>query len=274
MDQSVDLSQAIDIHLHPAPDVAKRKLDDLDAARDASKVGMRAIVLKSHIMPTVGRAYLVNKISENIKVFGGVCLNESVGGVNPGAVKPLSGLGEMAFVWMPTTSAHNDVRRMGGKGIKLSLTPELEEILNIVAERDLVLATGHLSVEESLVLLDQAKSVGIWKAVVNHPMSPVIGAGLEEQKEMAKLAYLEHCFVACMPGHGGLDPMKIAKAIKEIGANNCIIATDLGQAHNPMPVEGMRCFISALLRAGISEGEVDVMVKKNPAKLLGLVHSP
>jgi hypothetical protein len=265
------LSGAIDMHIHTSPDVVKRRLNDIEAAEDARENGMRAIVIKSHVMATVGRAYLVNRIFDGIKIFGGVCLNEAVGGINPAIVRDLSSFEEMAFVWMPTTSAHNDVRRRGGEGIKLKSKPrEIEEILGTIAERGLVLATGHLSVDESLALLDLARSSGVKKAVVNHPMSPVIGASIGEQKELARLAYLEHCYVACMKGHGSLDLKEIARAIKGVGAERCIMATDLGQEDNPSPVDGMLSFISSLLRLGISEKEIEVMVNRNPAKLLGM----
>jgi imidazolonepropionase-like amidohydrolase len=62
----------------------------------------------------------------------------------------------------------------------------------------------------------------------------------------------------------------LVRAIRNVGAEHCIIGTDLGQAFNPTPAEGMRMFIALLLKNGISEREIELMAKVNPAKLLGL----
>ena len=43
-----DLRDAIDLHIHPAPDSFPRLLDDIEVAEDARAKGMRAIVLKGH----------------------------------------------------------------------------------------------------------------------------------------------------------------------------------------------------------------------------------
>ncbi|MDI6754518.1 MAG: hypothetical protein QME78_09010 [Thermodesulfobacteriota bacterium] len=47
-------------------------------------------------------------------------------------------------------------------------------------------------------------------------------------------------------------------------------ACDLGQMHNPVPVEGLRILYMLLLEKGFTEEEIGVMCRKNLAKLLGL----
>ncbi len=216
----------IDTHLHTAPDIKPRILNDVEAANEAKKEGMHAIVIKSHVEPTAGRAKIAEAVS-GFKVIGGICLNSSVGGLNSEAVKAATGLGGK-IVWFPTISAPY-----------ITINYEnTEDIINIIAERDLVLATGHLKPEDIFELLDYAKSANISKIIINHPLTGVVGANIDEQKEMAKYAYLEHCFVACMEKHDNLDPHIIADAIKEVGPERCIMATDFGQVHNPKTCRG------------------------------------
>ena len=43
----------IDMHIHAAPDVRARKLDDLELMEASVQRGVRAIVLKSHNVQTV-----------------------------------------------------------------------------------------------------------------------------------------------------------------------------------------------------------------------------
>ena len=95
----------------------------------------------------------------------------------------------------------------------------------------------------------------------------MVGATVAEQKEMSKYSYLEHCFVACMEKHDNLDPNVIADAIKEVGPERCIMATDFGQAHNPVPVEGMKMFINSMIKRGIKDKYIKKMCVQNPSKL-------
>lgn len=249
----------IDTHVHTKPDIKPRLLTDIEAARAASHEKMRAIVIKSHAEPTVSRAVLAEQ-ETGFKVFGGICLNNNVGGLNCEAVKTTASLGGKV-VWLPTIS-RNDM--------DINLKDNwynLEEILTVIAENDLILATGHLSVEDIFQVLDLAVSMGIEKILINHPLTRVVGATIEEQKEMSRTAFLEHCYVACLPGHDGLDPLRIAEAIKKVGARKCIMATDLGQIHNQEPVTGLKSFIKSMMDSGISGKDIEKMCLTNPYRL-------
>lgn len=253
--KKIKLNGFLDTHIHTAPDIKPRILNDINAAEEAKNEGMRAIVLKSHVEPTAGRAKIAGEISK-FNVIGGVCLNSGVGGLNPEAVKVMAAMGGK-IVWFPTISAPD-----------IDITCErIEEILNIIAEDDLVLGTGHLKPEKIFLLLDHARSVNIRKIIVNHPLTGVVGASIDEQKEMSKYAYLEHCFVACMEKHDNLDPEVIADAIKEIGPERCIMATDFGQTHNPNPVKGMKMFVDFMLEYGLKRSHINKMCIQNPSKL-------
>jgi hypothetical protein len=250
------LKGLMDIHVHTGPDIRYRRLNDYEAALEAKEVGMQAIVLKSHIEPTAGRAQIAHRLT-GFQVFGGVSLNLSVGGLNPEAVKTMAMMGGRV-VWLPTIN-HTEIELIDDK---------LEEILQIVTEYGLVLATGHLSPDQIFQVLDQASSMNIKRLIVNHPLSRVVGASLDEQKDMSRHAYLEHCWVAITPQHDGLDPARIYEAIMEVGAKRCILASDFGQIHNPTPVIGMGMMMENLMDQGVSRKDIDTMCRENPEKLL------
>lgn len=250
------LNNFSDIHIHTSPDIKPRLQTDIEAVFSAKKEKMHSIVLKSHHEPTSGRAIIASEATK-FPVFGGVVLNNSIGGLNPAAVEASAEIGGR-FVWFPTVSYSS----MEMDWVKI------EEILHIVAENDMVIGTGHMKPADIFNLIDRAKSLGIWRIIVNHPLTGVVGATIDEQVEMANYAYLEHCFVACMKMHDNLDPKIIGDSIKEIGAKRCLMATDFGQIHNPLPVNGLKMFISTMFEYGVSLDEISLMCGVNPQKLI------
>ena len=52
----------IDMHIHSAPDIRQRKMNDFELMEAAVKMGVRALVIKSHFVPTMDRANLVNMV--------------------------------------------------------------------------------------------------------------------------------------------------------------------------------------------------------------------
>jgi predicted TIM-barrel fold metal-dependent hydrolase len=109
------------------------------------------------------------------------------------------------------------------------------------------------------------------KLTITHPFTEGAGTILtveQQQALVAKGAYIEHCFNACLAK--GLDPRIMAGAVKTVGAEHCVLSTDLGQATNPAPAEGMRMMIAKMLECGLSEPEVELLVKTNPSRLLNL----
>ena len=274
------LKGSIDMHMHAGPDPrAERRVDALQAAQMASEAGMRAIVLKSHEYPTAPLARIVGKSVPDLRVFGSISLDFEVGGLNTHALKASAKMGAKVL-WMPTLCSDHDMKRRTPpeRGIRICdaqgiLLPVVDEILDIVRTFGMVLATGHVSPGEAFALLDKAKQKGIWKTVATHPLLESIGCHLtiEEQVQVAeKGVFIEHCFADTMPLLGRLDPMKIVEAVKTVGAERCIMSTDLGQIYNPAPAEGMRMAIGTMIACGLSEREVELMVKVNPARLLDL----
>jgi hypothetical protein len=223
-----------------------------------------------------------------IDIYGGITLNNTVGGLNPMAVAVAIENGARV-VWFPTWSAKNDIEK-GGYSHRVAsvygkvpppyltvldaegrLLPEVIEIISSIAKHDVALATGHLSIEESKVLIRSARELGIKRIVFTHALTRMVGASLEEQKEIAAMgAFIEHCFVATMPMHQQLPAEKIAESIKVVGAERCIISSDAVFFWNPTPPKLMRIFIATLAEYGITPEEINWMARHNPGRLLGM----
>ncbi len=274
----VDLSGTIDIHMHTAPDVRPRKLDALEAARQAAARGMRAIVLKSHWTSTTDRAALVQPAANGLRVFGGLALNESVGGFNPAAVEAALRAGAVQ-IWMPTISAAAHRHPRPAHGLTLDdaqghLQPGVEEILRLVAEQDAVLGTGHLSTPEIMRLVPAARAAGVRKLVITHPEHPPVEmpALLQEELRDRHGVLFERCLISTLP-NTDYEPIPfeaLAAMIRRVGEASTILSTDLGQPENPYPVDGLASYIAQLLDAGFTQAAVDCMSRENPARLLGL----
>ena len=272
------LKGSIDMHVHAAPDpLIERRLDAWQLALQAKEAGMKEVVLKSHNYPTAPLANILNQIVYDDLIIGSLCLNEENGGLNPRAVEVSAKLGAK-IIWMPTFSSIVDKKKKGENGgIYIlnkdnRLVPEMKPILEIIKSYDLILATGHISLAEIFIVTDEARRMGI-KVVITHPLTKSFGSPLtieQQQALVAKGAFIEHCFVVTMPFFECLDPMQIVKAITEVGMERCVLSTDFGQVYNPVPVEGMRMMIAAMLKCGLSEREVELLIKINPAQLLDL----
>jgi predicted TIM-barrel fold metal-dependent hydrolase len=241
-------------------------------------MGMRGLVLKSHEYPTHPMAYTASQAVPGISLIGGIALDAEVGGLNPLAVEATARMGGRV-VWMPTFSARADRQHKGLKGgIYLlddqgRLVPEAYAVLEVIKTHDMVLATGHLSTEESLALVAEARNLGIGRIVVTHATTMAFWTGmtLEDMKNLASMgAFIEHCIHVMMPLTNRLPPRELVATITSIGAEHCIVSTDFGQDFHPMPAEGLRMGIATLLQAGMEEVELGMLVKDNPSRLLGL----
>ena len=204
---NADLLQgAIDTHVHSSPDVIPRKLDDIELVEQARAAGMRAVVLKCHHGCTCGRAFLLNRMFPDFRVFGSIVLNDTVGGFNCRAVESALRMGATQ-IWMPTKSAANHQKHLGGRGgftifNGAKLRDDVRTILRQVAEADAILATGHLSPEESRVLIEEARAAGVKRISVTHPEWGVTAMPVEVQRSLAVsgAVFFERCLVSIHPG--------------------------------------------------------------------------
>ena len=273
----INLEGVIDLHVHTAPDVRPRRLDDLALAREAAAAGMRAILLKSHHTLTADRATIVDGLVEGVRVFGGLVLNDAVGGLNPAAVEAALALGAKE-IWMPTQSAANHRRATGvpDGGISIldeegELRPVVSEILSLIALHDVILGTGHRSVQETQRLVPAARAAGVRRILITHPELPIVNMPIAVQQALAGPGvFFERCLVATVFPGSTATLSSIAAAIRQVGPQATVLATDFGQPENPSPVEGMRRYIAGLMDLGFSQGEIDCMTRINPAWLLKL----
>jgi len=281
------MTGSIDMHVHFSPDsLQERRQDALRLAYSARDLGMRAIVLKNREYNTVPLALLVSELVPEVRVFGSLTLDNEVGGINPSAVLAAAKMGAKV-IWMPVLSALNSKAKtertlgfsLAGPGIFIldssgKLIPEVKEIFQIVKEHSIILASGHISPRETFALAEEAQRIGFKKMVVTHALqSQLADAGLtnEEIKQLAKSgAFIEHSFWAWMPTVFRADPKQIVDSVKESGAEGCIMSSDFGQYFHPPAPEGLRLFIATMLRNGLAEKEIELMVKTNPARLLSL----
>jgi Family of unknown function (DUF6282) len=288
---------AIDIHAHLDPDGYGpgnngRSLDVFELAELAKAAGMRGFVIKQHYDQSADSAYLARKLYPDLEIFGGIGTNFATGGLNPQAIRQMADVkgGWGRIVWMPTWDAHHYVINHGNDRPFINvarngeLLPEAKAVIAMVAEVNgktrgsngrVVLATGHNSPEEGLLMVAEGRRLGL-EVVVTHPLLESVGMNLEQmQKAVAMGAYLE--FVS-----GFVRQQETieehAEVIRTIGPEHCIISSDRGQGRGPeghegpamSHVEGLAAAARALREHGFTERELDIMFKENPARLLGL----
>ena len=270
------LQGVVDIHAHADPDVVPRSIDALSLVRLAKQRGLRGLVLKNHYEPTASLAWLARQQTQGIEVFGGIALNRAVGGVNPAAVDRFAAVkGHYGrIVWMPTFDAENQAKGQrpfvpvskDGK-----LLPEVLEVLGIIAKHDLVMATGHSSPAENLLLIREAKRCGVKRLLVTHPLNKAIHMTVGQMKEAAAQgAYLEFVCNGFIGNQAEMSAKEYAAAMRAVGFEHVVLASDFGQAGNPLHPDGLVMAFRALRAEGIPAEAIEIMTKRNPAKLLGL----
>ncbi|MFZ7133341.1 MAG: DUF6282 family protein [Eubacteriales bacterium] len=280
------LEGAVDLHIHAGPSVANRELDAAEMLKLAEEAKYKAFVVKDHYFPTMFSTIISEKHVGNgtVKVFGGLCLNNSMGLFNLNAVDAAYNMGAK-FICMPTLSARQHIEAHKGSHFagaghssieerpvyylndKAQLIPEVKELLAYLATKpDLILYTGHGCAQEVDVLINEAIKVGVKKILVNHPFFNV-GASYEQMSEWSKLgAYIEV--------NAGLFPRFVSfKVLNEVFNNVSLdqiaIDTDSGQKGTGSPVEILRKFVKFLMKDfKISEADICKMIKENPSKLL------
>lgn len=286
------LQGAIDLHVHAGPSVAIRAVDAGDMLKEAVAAGYRAFVVKDHYFPTMMSAILVEKhLGGGTKVFGGIALNNSVGGINVKAVDAAYGMGAK-FVYMPTVSAYQHIEdhkghHFPGSGASAveekpiiyvdergNLCQEAQDVLKYVAQRpDLILATGHGTAREIDVLIAEAVKAGVKKIFVNHPFF-LIGASMEQITKWGKMgAYIE-INAGVFPIFQLSNPVSwdiISQILENVAIEQLVIDSDLGQQGNGSPVGRLYDFLAVLIKdLHVTEGQINKMLKETPAYLLGI----
>lgn len=287
---------AIDLHCHSGPSVMPRYCDHIEAMREASEAGLKAVLLKDHYYSCTPVTTLLNKhFSElGVHMLSGVPLNNSVGGLNVHAVEHGLKLGAK-LVWMPTFSSANHIahhhqdekftekfpqttQRML-QPIPLTvldengrLKEEVKAILDLIAAEDVVLSAGHLNIKEIWPLFEEARKRGVKKLLVNHP-TYVVDATLDDMRELARAGvYMEHSMCMWVPGSKFkfYDDQFLQQVIEAGTVDLTILGSDLGQQGNPSIAEGFRNVIGQLLDLNYSDEDIRKMTSGNASRLMNL----
>jgi hypothetical protein len=287
---------AYDMHVHIAPDTVERRIDDVSLARRCAELGLAGFQLKSHYTSTAERARVVRGVVPGVEVFGAVTLNRAVGGMNPLAVEIAAREGART-VWLPTVDSLNEMtgahelapgakppvwmrlqQELREQGVAIEpvrvvdddgeLLPETRAVLESVKRHGMVLATGHLSRDEIVAVVDAAVELGIETIVVTHPEFPAQDIGIEDQIQLAaKGALLERCFTT--PHTGKVTWERVFETIRATGVEHSVLSTDLGQVFNPPVEDGLPLMADRLLEAGFDDQEIHTMAVTNTRRLAG-----
>jgi hypothetical protein len=289
------LEGAVDLHVHPAPSPLPRRIDAGEAAELAGEAGFDAIVVKSHHHSTVTDVLaLGDRVGGDgpaARVFGGIALNSAVGGLNPHAVDLALKMGGR-IVWFPTIGspqhiahhrAHPDLK-FPKLAVQLQpeepvdvfdsdgqLKPEVDRILESIADADAILASGHMSPASITAVFEAAREKGVRRMLVNHP-NFVIEASYDDARHWVGLgALIEHslCMYDEESSFYHWDLETLLKWIEAVGAEHSTLGSDLGQKANPLPTDSFRKIVTGLLDRGMPERDVRRMVADNPRQLLG-----
>jgi Family of unknown function (DUF6282) len=283
-----------DLHVHVAPDVIARRIDDVSLASRFRDLGLAGFALKSHYVPTAERAAVVRATVPEIRAIGAIALNAAVGGLNPLAVEIAAREGA-GIVWLPTVDALGETagrsppgpnaklpawasmqQELRALGMEIDPVPVIDKrgrpleearaVMEVVARHDLVLATGHLARDEIFAMVDAAVQHGVRLVVVTHPEFPSQNLSVEDQRELAvRGALLERCFTTPHTGKCTWD--RWLETIRAVGPENSFLSSDLGQRNNPPVEDGLALMADRLLAAGFSESEVRMMAVDNTRRL-------
>jgi hypothetical protein len=285
-----------DLHVHVAPDVMRRRITDIELASRYGDYGLSGFVLKSHYASTAERASVVRAAVPGVGVHGAITLNGSVGGMNASAVE-IAALGGAKLVWMPTVDSVNQrtttardpegakppmwaklqadliERGIGSPPVLVAdddgeILPQVHDVLRTIARHDIALATGHLSRDEILKLVDAAVADGVRRIIVTHPEFTSQRLNADDQRELAQRgAVMERCFTT--PYTGKVAWSEMIANIRAAGPENSFLSSDLGQPFNPPVEDGLALMAQHLREEGFTADEIHRMAVINPARLIG-----
>lgn len=299
----VDGKGIIDMHIHVGPELLRRRYSPASLAEEARREGI-GVVMKNHFIPTTGWVSQLRRSDDDVVLLGSVVLNSSCGGIDTHGIRAgFSGWkrdvsatdpdSDRFVVWMPTLCSEAHLSLYGrqdipvawgiredlarhvaeGEGLRItqadgSLIPTLGPVLRMIAEHDLVLASGHLDGAETRRLAHEAHAAGVRRIVLTHPLYQATNLSPDALRNLWREygAYSELCFVNMAMDH--LTIGAYADVIRTVGADGCILSSDVGQVFSPPLAEAMRTFFAMLRGEGIPEDDIARMSVVNPRKLL------
>jgi hypothetical protein len=287
------LQDTIDLHCHvdlefSQTDLRKRE-PEWEWLPKAERVGMRGVLLKSHWWPTtLAVPYIEHLYRGPTALWSSVVLNPVAGGAELWAAESAAAMGARV-VFLPTWASCHDLQNTGGiimqhltrmyptfdpskvTGISFldedgKLLPRGQELLEFCQERDLTLATGHVSWQEAMAFARAAHERKFDRLILTHPLVRTPVDALKQAAEWG--AWIELCWTNIQPGR--LDPSEAVKWIYEVGVGQVFASTDYFRPTQPSPPELFRYMLGTLYDAGLRREDVRAVAATNPARALAL----
>ena len=295
--------RVIDMHVHIGPELLRRRYSAETLAAEARKEGF-GVVMKNHFQPTTAQVSQLRRPDDRVALVGSVALNFGCGGVDDHGVRSaLSGWKrdvtaadpdpDRFVVWMPTVCCEAHLRcydrrdlseawgikreytRFYAEGTGYTLDGEdgrkvaaLRRALRVIADHDLILATGHFDRNETLLVVKTAHEMGIRRIILTHPLFQSTEL---DPATMARMwseygAYSELAFVNLAMDH--LTYEQYIEVIEAVGPQGVILSSDVGQIFSPTVGDAMREFFHELGARGITEDDIVQMSVLNTNGLL------
>ena len=287
---------AYDLHVHVAPDVPRRRIDDRELAERFAELGLARFALKSHYTSTAERAQIVSALVPDVEVVGTLTLNRAVGGMNALAVEIAAREGAR-IVWMPTVDSpaetagrtepregdnvpqwarlQHELRSLGLSVEPVHVTdregrllPEARDVLRAIARHGLILATGHLSRDDTFAIVDAELEEGVADIVVTHPEFPCQDFSIEDQVALAERGCLiERCLTT--PFSGKTTWEHVFEGVRAVGVDRSLFSSDCGNPDYPPVEDGLALWADRLLGAGFDEDETRDLIVGQSRRLAG-----
>jgi hypothetical protein len=285
-----------DLHIHVAPDVPRRRIDDVALAHRFAELRLAGFGLKSHYTSTAERAQIVSGVAPGVRAIGTLTLNQAVGGMNALAVEIAAREGAR-IVWMPTVdspaetagrtepkpgdrvplwaSLQHELHSLGLSAEPVHVTdgdgrllPETRDVLRAIARHSLILATAHLGREDTFAVVDGALEEGVQHIVVTHPEFPCQDFSIADQVELANRGcWLERCLST--PWSGKTTWEHVYDGIRAVGVERSLFSSDFGNPDYPAVEDGLALWADGLLGAGFGDDEVRELIVGQSRRLVG-----
>jgi hypothetical protein len=229
--------------------------------------------------------------------------------VNPWAITHMAEMkgGWGRIVWMPSWDSENSIHKLPRrppayvavaecKGLPFwinypkpcpdggELLPEVKEALQVIAKAktrdsngDLILATGHNSPAEVKLLVKEAVRVGVKRIILTHPLLDIVEMHATEIKEVVRMGPEIYAEFTSQFGNPNARPevLKLyVDTIRLVGPERSFLSSDTGQLNSVWQPDALANAAKALRANGFTERELDLMLKINPAKILGIAPPP
>ncbi|WP_454119038.1 DUF6282 family protein [Microbacterium lacticum] len=243
----------VDLHFHAGPDIVHRRT----TVREAGELYRQMngwVVVKSHLGSTASSAYQARQ--EGLPVSGSLVLNEIAGGMSARAVELAAiehGADQPArlVVYLPTLGSGSAVhhanlfhpRLHGRRWSAVPIfddrgrpLPETEDVLRAVRDTRAVLASGHLSRDDSLRLVDAAQRTGVERVLLTHALHPMSGFDLADLLALSGLTevWVETTVLSLLLHR--VNPEHARTLLASFPRS--VLSSDLGQPEQPAPSHG------------------------------------